>query len=237
MTDFYRRHLPHYQPAEGTFHIVFRLDGSLPTEVIEQLKREREKEEERVVEIEKTSERVERWRNVQKMYFEKFDALLDGSTTGPKWLSNPQVAELVCEAMKFRDKKQYDLFAYTVMANHVHMVISTVGRIADSTKGRFDLPHWNVNESSNNNSVGRISDSPYVITKILQDLKKYTAVHSNKILHRDGQFWQRESYDHLIRDGKELKRTIWYVLNNPVKAGLVDDWKKWKWSYVWEGLI
>jgi len=237
VTDFYRRHLPHYQPPEGTFHVVFRLDGSLPTEMIERMKSEREVEEETVVGVEKRSDRVERWRNIQEVYFHKFDALLDGSTTGPKWLANPLVVKIVCEAIKFRDCKQYDLFAFTVMPNHVHMVFSTVSRITDSTKRRFDLPFWSVDESLDASSSGRFGDSPYIVTKILQDLKKYTAVHANKILQRDGQFWQRESYDHLIRDNKELERTIWYVLNNPVKAGFVDDWKQWKWSYIREGLI
>ena len=48
-------------------------------------------------------------------------------------------------------------------------------------------------------------------------------------MHRSGVFWQDESYDHIVRDQAELERTIKYVLNNPVKAGLVDDWEKWKW--------
>jgi REP-associated tyrosine transposase len=32
-------------------------------------------------------------------------------------------------------------------------------------------------------------------------------------------------------DAAKLEHIIKYVLNNPVKAGLVDDWTKWKWSY------
>ena len=54
---------------------------------------------------------------------------------------------------------------------------------------------------------------------------------------RSGASWQEESYDHVVRDGKELDRTIWYLLNNPVAAGLVKDWREWRWSYVKEGLI
>jgi REP element-mobilizing transposase RayT len=67
--------------------------------------------------------------------------------------------------------------------------------------------------------------------KILQSLKAYTARECNKILNRTGSFWQHESYDHVIRNDKELNNIIWYVLNNPVKAGLVSDWQKWKWNY------
>jgi REP element-mobilizing transposase RayT len=71
----------------------------------------------------------------------------------------------------------------------------------------------------------------YSLTEILQSLKRHTARQSNLILGRSGAFWQDESYDHIVRDQAELERIIKYVLNNPVKAGLVDDWIKWKWSY------
>jgi putative transposase len=62
-------------------------------------------------------------------------------------------------------------------------------------------------------------------------LKKFSAIRANRILKRSGPFWQHESYDHVIRDAKELENTIWYVLFNPVHAGLVADWEKWNWTY------
>jgi putative transposase len=67
--------------------------------------------------------------------------------------------------------------------------------------------------------------------KILQSLKRYTARESNKVLDREGAFWQKESYDHIVKDDDELEDSIVYVLNNPVEAGLVKDWKDWPYSY------
>lgn len=75
------------------------------------------------------------------------------------------------------------------------------------------------------------------IADILENLKWYTALNCNRILGREGQFWQHESYDHLIRDSEELERTIWYILNNPVRAGLTDSWDHWAWNYVKPGLV
>jgi putative transposase len=72
--------------------------------------------------------------------------------------------------------------------------------------------------------------------KVLQSLKRFTAREANKILSRGGAFWQHESYDHLVRDGKELLRVIGYVLRNPEKAGLVDTWESWRWSYFREDM-
>ncbi len=49
---------------------------------------------------------------------------------------------------------------------------------------------------------------------------------------RSGQFWQNESYDHIIRNSAEYRNVINYVINNPVKAGLIDDASNWKWTYI-----
>jgi hypothetical protein len=59
--------------------------------------------------------------------------------------------------------------------------------------------------------------------KILQSLKSYMAREANKLLNRSGAFWQHESYDHVVRDGKEPERIVSYVLYNPVKTGLVSS--------------
>lgn len=71
----------------------------------------------------------------------------------------------------------------------------------------------------------------YPVTKILHSIKSYTALECNKLLDRKGTFWQSESYDRVIRSSDELENTIRYVLNNPVKAGLVEEWTNWPHSY------
>ena len=68
----------------------------------------------------------------------------------------------------------------------------------------------------------------------MMSLKRYTARQCNDILGREGQFWQHESYDHVIRNQAEWERIIKYVLDNPVKAGLVEKWDDWPWTYLRE---
>lgn len=65
----------------------------------------------------------------------------------------------------------------------------------------------------------------------MRDIKKYSAKESNNILNRKGQFWQNESYDHEIRNKKELLKLVEYLLNNPIKVGLCDHPDNWKWNY------
>jgi REP element-mobilizing transposase RayT len=69
------------------------------------------------------------------------------------------------------------------------------------------------------------------ISKIMQSIKRISARDCNTILSRSGAFWQDESFDRWVRNEKELYFVIRYVLLNPVTAGLVNDWKDWKYTY------
>ncbi len=119
---YYRRHLPHIQPEEAYYHVVFRLAGSIPVETMLELRRERE-----IRRLEDGEEGEQQRKQYQEWYFEWFDSLLDGNSAGPLWLRKPEVAVLVKEALYYRDGKEYELLAYCIMPNHVHMAIELVG--------------------------------------------------------------------------------------------------------------
>ena len=40
--------------------------------------------------------------------------------------------------------------------------------------------------------------------------------------------WQKSYYDHILRSEKELSKHIRYIAENPVRKGLIDDWRKYK---------
>src|SRR4051812_17471390 len=68
-------------------------------------------------------------------------------------------------------------------------------------------------------------------SKVFHSLKGFTAREANKALGRTGApFWQRESYDHWIRDDPEWGRVKRYIEDNPVKAGLVVCAQDFRWS-------
>ncbi|MFC7669529.1 transposase [Hymenobacter humi] len=79
--------------------------------------------------------------------------------------------------------------------------------------------------------VVRVLEEAPPLVKTLQRLKSYTATQANKLLGRTGAFWQAESYDHVVRK-EELERVLAYVVENPVKAGLVEDWEQWPYTYL-----
>ena len=72
------------------------------------------------------------------------------------------------------------------------------------------------------------------LTKTLQSHKRHTAVKSNEILGSEGKFWQRETFDRKIRNRKEFGNQVRYAVFNPVKAGLVEKWQDWKYTWIRE---
>lgn len=121
---FYRKDLPHYQPPDdAVFFVTTRLDGSLPHDVIEKIKTEREHE---IGLISKSSvsfkEKQTLTDNAHKRFFGKYDAILDKYVIGNNWLKIPAIAEMVCESLHFFDNQRYELMCFTVVSNHIHVV-------------------------------------------------------------------------------------------------------------------
>ena len=65
------------------------------------------------------------------------DRLLDNARRGPLCLRMPEIAEIVVQAIRYRDQADYDLHHWVVMANYVHLLIRPqipVSRLVQSLK-------------------------------------------------------------------------------------------------------
>ena len=114
---FYRRKLPHWQPEGMALFINWRLHGSLPAKI-----------------------QSRQTQNGSGKAFVAFDHLLDKATSGPLWLKDSRIAQLVTNALKFgeSDLKLYRLDAFVIMANHVHVLLTphaALSRITEAIKG------------------------------------------------------------------------------------------------------
>ncbi|OGX81600.1 REP-associated tyrosine transposase [Hymenobacter coccineus] len=186
----YQRRLPHQLGPGASYFVTFRLAGSLPRETVARLLEERA--------LRKQEPTVP---DAGKRFFGAFDAVLDRASQGPCYLTNSAEAAIVRAALHFLDGPGYELLAYCIMPNHVHLVVH--------------LPLETI--------------APLACT--LQRLKSHTARQLNQLRESTGQVWQRESSDHRVRDAHELMAIIAYTLNNPVKAGLAQEWQQWPHSY------
>ncbi len=211
---FYKNKLPHYQPVGAAFFVTFRLFGSIPKSKTGELKKLYKSE---IIQLRKNEEKNrEEILSLRYKYFKKFDELLEKDNIGPHYLKEENISKIVSEQLHRFDNEFYELIAYTIMSNHVHILIDTGIQLSSE-----------INEYDLNNS--------YVpLDKIMKRIKGPTAIYCNRDLNRKGKFWDRESYDVYIRNHKMLLNIISYILENPVKAGIVKNWRDYKWSY-WKG--
>lgn len=226
MTQFsyqpaYRRNLPHIQPAGKSFFLTFRLAASLPNSVVERWRQERDWLAQLAQKNPAHQARIKD--DLERLWFAKFESLLDRAAVGPTWLSDPRVAATVVESLHHHDGEKYRLDAFTIMSNHVHAVIKPL-RI-ETAELPTDFQRLSERKFLNDDA------SYHSLAEIMHSLKGYTAHECNRILGRRGQFWAHESFDRWIRDDIEWQRIIAYTLNNPLKAGLVKHWQNWQWSY------
>ena len=72
-------------------------------------------------------------------------------------------------------------------------------------------------------------NSEFSLKQVLTRLKGRSSRWINQELQRSGRFWQEDWFDRWMRNEGELTKTINYIRNNPVKAGLVDEWTDYRW--------
>jgi putative transposase len=224
---FSKRRRPHIQPIGATLFVTFRLFGSIPKSIVveyeaknrwleNQLNRAQTSvESEGAAELRNWLTRVETFR---RAWFVKFEDILHRAETGPTWLRNEMLAQKVADNLKRLDRESYRLDAYSIMSNHVHIVFKPLMPERD----RQSIDDRTLHKSA--------------LARIMQSIKGRSARECNLILERSGAFWEQESFDHVIRPGK-FGKTVRYVLNNPVKAGLVLDWRQWQWNYCRKELV
>lgn len=140
LTGFHARgYLPHLKREGGTYFVTFRLFGSLPKEVLRKLQEERENI---IRQADGTKRPLTRSEHDELFiwYSTKVDRILDNARHGDLWLADPRIAQLVTEAIRFFDGVRYELRAFSVMPNHVHVVVRpapswTLSSILHSWKG------------------------------------------------------------------------------------------------------
>ncbi len=225
--QYHRRKLPHIHSPGAILFVTFRLAGSIPKSVLAEWKAEKlwiEKQIQRVekevseTETRKAIDQKDRLLDFNRRWFKRFEDILHQAVSGPTWLKDERVAKIIADSLHYRDNKVYRLDAYCIMSNHVHTVFMPF------------LNEQTLHEKRGTRPLGFESDEP-PLNIIMHSLKSYTAQEANKALKRSGTFWEAESYDHEIRDEPQYHRIIKYVLNNPVKAGLVKDWREWRWNW------
>src|SRR5229473_452228 len=99
-----------------------------------------------------------------------------------------------------------DLRAVVVMPDHVHMIF---------------VPLVDIERSE-----------VFSLARITKAIKGTSAHLVNRQRGGSGRVWQEESFDRVLRVSEKLDEKIAYILDNPVRKGLVASSEKYHWLWV-----
>jgi putative transposase len=111
-------------------------------------------------------------------------------------------------------RKEIELDMWVIMPNHFHgIVIITNNENPVGANGHSPLP--NHSTLTNHSSLPRMK--PRSISSLMTGFKSATTKHINILRDSPGTpVWQRNYYDHIIRDEESLNKIRQYVFNNPL---------------------
>jgi len=120
-----------------------------------------------------------------------------------RWTLPPTARTIVVDTCVAGHGLKFDLCGLVVMPDHVHLALVP----ACSLRG------------------------PVPIAEIMQAIKGTSAHRINKFLNRRGKVWQEESFDRALRKEEQFTEKLYYMLENPVRAGLVRNPLDYPWIW------
>jgi putative DNA methylase len=214
-----RRRLLHwYQPGYAHF-ITYRLADSIPESLLQKWRGERAQSMRQAASLPYEARSELRYK-IERRFFKRYDNYLDRRCE-QSLLTDARVGKVIRENLYHHHGSKYELLAYCVMPNHVHLLLQpfqTAGAEQTLTEPLSD----------------ERPDSSSPLAAIMHSLKSFTANKANEALARTGPFWQHESYDHWVRDLDELERIVNYIKSNPVRAGLCATPTDWEFSSAYD---
>jgi REP element-mobilizing transposase RayT len=125
--------------------------------------------------------------------------------TKHRWILPDWAREIVLGCCRHDDEIKYILHVVVVMPDHVHMILTP--KVDEQRKLGCQL------------------------FEIMKAIKSASAHLINRRLYRHGTIWQEESFDRVLRSSEKLKEKIEYILQNPVRRGLVENWREYRWLW------
>lgn len=120
-----------------------------------------------------------------------------------RWLLPDWARDITIEVCSRAHGWTIDLRAVVVMPDHVHMIFIP----------QIDVERHEV----------------FSLARITKAIKGTSSHLINRRLGKSGRIWQEESFDRALRISEKLDEKINYVLNNPVRKGLVQAAKDYPW--------
>jgi type I restriction enzyme R subunit len=193
----YRHHLPHWRQDGVIYFVTFRLADSIPAQVLEAWEEDRR-----------------RWLAVHgitgNLAPDQFDARYRQIPEGVRRAFERETLRRIhveldrCHgACLLRNRDASDILANALHFHHGKRLYC----------GDFIIMpnhvHWLL-----------LPCGEEQLEQLTGSVKRFSAVRINRLAKRSGTLWQAESFDHIVRNARQLVYLREYIRDNPAKAGL-----------------
>ncbi len=149
----------------------------------------------------------------------KFEEYLDRGL-GECHLHDSRIAKLCEDALLFFHQQRYELIAWCVMPNHIHVLVHV-----------WQWPLWKMIASWKKFAARKAggtlpSERRFPNRRVVAS--EINAPNWSSALR--GAFWEREYWDTFMRDEEQERKAIGYIESNPVKAKMCAAPQEWPFS-------
>ncbi len=188
-------HLPHWEQPGKTYFITFRTADSLPVEV------------------------AERWHEKRRDWLLRHKIAPDDENWEDKLaLLSELLQRQFHETISLEFHRQLDAGHGACVLRQTELAQEVGKSLLHFDGDRYRLGDFIVMP---NHVHALVQIFPGIqLKKQCYSWKKFTATKINRALGQSGTFWQKESFDHLVRNVEQFERFRRYIADNPRKAGL-----------------
>lgn len=190
-----QRGLPHWAQDGRVVFITWRMNDSLPVEVLNTWRAQRTS----WLAQRNIDPQIPGWKKqlhalppaevaeFHETFTESWHQLLDQGH-GSCALREPKCAAIVRDSLLHFDGDRYQMHSFVIMPNHLHLLVT-------------------------------FSDREAMLAQC-ESWKRFTGTQLNRLLGTTGRFWQQDAFDHLVRHQAQYHRLLRYLAENPIKARL-----------------
>lgn len=129
---------------------------------------------------------------------------------------------IIIESLDYcRKEKGLKIYAYVIMSNHLHLVVSAEDKNLSSVLRDFK-------RHTANTIVKSIKESQESRKSWLLEIFKAAATKHNR--NTEYQFWQHRNHAIELESSKFINQKLAYIHSNPVAAGYVEEADAWLYS-------
>jgi REP element-mobilizing transposase RayT len=122
-----------------------------------------------------------------------------------RWVLPDWARDITLASCCHDHRKKYELYVAVVMPDHVHIILTPL--------------------------IDERRSEVFSLIEIMRGIKGSAGRKINQRMERQGAVWQEESFDHVLRSSEGLDAKVDYVLQNPVRRRLIENWREYRWAW------